>query len=417
MKKSIHTLIICILVSTSFFYTAAQSNQNNLFQLGTKDIIYSKVLAENRQVWIQIPESAKAITNHPKKYPVVYVLDGSVHFLSICAVLNQLTPDIIPEMIVVGIENSQHRVRDLTPTKVTEANGASDWVKDSGGGERFTDFIANELIPYIDKKYPTTSHRILVGHSFAGLFVVNTLLNHSELFSNYMAIDPSLWWDNEVLNTQLAERLSDKKYSGKSLFISMANPFPPDTEKDINVLVKDATQRTEPFRAIHRFSKIASEIPSSTLEFAYQFYENENHGTVPLISIYDGMNYLYSWYKMSGQFIDVLRNPQASVEAVENAFNERYNTLSKRMGYKVHPEEDLLNNLGYAFMNNDPKKSFTVLSMLIEAYPKNANGYDSMSDYYISQGDIKNAIKYVRIAYTISGSNYHKKKLEGLQKR
>ncbi|MCH2193766.1 MAG: alpha/beta hydrolase-fold protein [Kordia sp.] len=101
-------------------------------------------------------------TNHPKKYPVIYVLDGRAHFLSICTVINQLDSDIIAEMIVVGIENSQHRVRDLTPTKVKEANGASDWVKDSGGGEKFTDFIANELIPYMDKKYPTTSHRILV---------------------------------------------------------------------------------------------------------------------------------------------------------------------------------------------------------------------------------------------------------------
>ena len=144
------------------FYTYAQSNQNKLWELGTKDQVYSKVLSEKRQLWIQIPESATIPTNHPKKYPVIYVLDGRAHFLSICSVLNQLGSDIIPEMIVVGIENSQHRVRDLTPTKVKEANGASDWVKDSGGGEKFTDFIANELIPYMDKKYPTTSHRILV---------------------------------------------------------------------------------------------------------------------------------------------------------------------------------------------------------------------------------------------------------------
>ena len=417
MKINVNTLVSCILICTSIFYASAQSNPNSLLQLGTKDSIYSKVLSENRQIWIQIPESAKIPTNHPKKYPVVYVLDGRVHFLSICSVLNLLGPDIIPEMIVVGIENSQHRVRDLTPTKVKEANGASNWVKDSGGGEKFTDFIATELIPYIDKKYPTTSHKTLVGHSFAGLFVVNTLLNHPDLFSNYLAIDPSLWWDNEVLSIQLATRLSDKKYKGKSLFLSMANPFPPSTEKDINVIAKDTTFRTDGFRATYNFSKIASKTPSSTLQFSYKFYGNENHGTVPLISIYDGMNYLYSWYRINGEFVDVLRNPEASVEAVLKAFDKHYSTLSKRLGYKVYPEEDLLNNLGYMFMNNDPKKSLTVLTMLIKTYPKNANGYDSLSDYYISQGDTKNAIKYVKIAYEISGSNYHKNKLEGLQKK
>lgn len=417
MKNQLLSFVICVLANTSLFYTLAQSNPNNLFQIGTKDSIYSEILTENRRIWVQVPESAKIATNHPKTYPVVYILDGRVHFLSICAVLNQLAPDTVPEMIVVGIENSENRTRDLTPTKVKEARGSSDWVKDSGGGEKFTDFIAKELIPYIDKKYPTTSHKTLIGHSFAGLLVVNTVLNHPELFANYIAIDPSLWWDNEVLNSQLAKRLSDKKYKGKSLFLSMANPLPPDTEKDLNVLVKDTTFRTEGLRAIYNFTKIASETKSSTLQFAYKYYENENHGTVPLISLYDGMYALFPWYKMNSSFVDVLRNPEADAKAVKKAFDDRYKTLSNYLGYTLYPEEDLLNNLGYMFMTNDPKKSFTVLTMLIESYPKNANGYDSMSDYYISQGDTKNAIKYVEIAYKISGGDYHKEKLQKLKKK
>lgn len=416
MKNQVRSFVICICICASIFYTSAQTNQDNLFQIGTKDSVYSNILKENRQIWVQVPESAKATTNHPNKYPVVCVLDGRVHFLSICAVLNQLAPGALPEMIVVGIENSENRTRDLTPTKVTEARGASDWVKDSGGGEKFTDFLAQELIPYIDKKYPTTPHKTLVGHSFGGLIVVNTVLNHPELFTNYIAIDPSLWWDNEALNSQLAERLSDKKYEGKSLFLSIANPLPPDTEKDINILVKDNSIRTEGLRATYKFSKIASETTNSTLRFSYKYYENENHGTVPMISIYDGMYFLYPWYKMSGKFVDVLRDPTATSETIVNAVNNRYKTLSNHLGYTIHPEEDLLNNLGYMFMTNSPKKSFAFFTMLIESYPKNANGYDSMSDYYISQNDTKNAIKYVKIAYKISGSNYHKKKLEGLEK-
>lgn len=242
-------------------------------------------------------------------------------------------------------------------------------------------------------------------------------MEHPELFSNYLAIDPSLWWDNEVLNRQLAKRLSDKKYSGKSLFLSMANPFPSDTEKNLDVLIQDTTFRTDGLRANYNFSSIASQSSSSTLQFAHKFYATENHETIPLISLYDGINYLYSWYRMRGDFIDILQNPDTSTETVINAFDKHYTRLSCHLGYKVYPEEDLLNNLGYMFMYNDSKKSFTVLKMLIETYPKNANGYDSMSDYYISQGDIRNAIKYVRIAYTISGPNYHKKKLEGLQKK
>lgn len=417
MKNQLLSFVICICACASFFYTSAQSNPNNLFQIGTKDSVYSNILNENRQIWVQVPESAKARTNHPNAYPVVYVLDGRVHFLSICAVLNQLAPGTLPEMIVVGIENSENRTRDLTPTKVKEARGASDWVKDSGGGEAFTNFIAQELIPYIDKKYPTTPHKTLIGHSFAGLLVVNTVLNHPEMFTNYIAIDPSLWWDNEVLSLQLAERLSDKKYEGKSLFLSIANPLPPDTEKDIDILVKDTSMHTEGLRATHKFSKIASETTNSTLQFSYKYYENENHGTVPLISIYDGMYFLYPWYKMSGKFVDVLRDPTTTTETIIHTVKNRYKALSNHLGYTIHPEEDLLNNLGYMFMPNSPKKSFAFFTMLIESYPKNANVYDSMSDYYIAQKDIPTAIKYVEMAYKISGSNAHKEKLEKLKKK
>ena len=155
---------------------------------------------------------------------------------------------------------------------------------------------------------------------------------------------PSLWWDNEVLSLQLAERLSDKKYEGKLLFLSIANPLPPDTEKDIDILVKDTSMHTEGLRATYKFSKIASEATNSTLQFSYKYYENENHGTIPLISIYDGMYFLYPWYKMSGTFVDVLRDPTTTTETIIHTVKTRYKTLSNHIGYTLHPEEDLLNN-------------------------------------------------------------------------
>ena len=54
---------------------------------------------------------------------------------------------------------------------------------ESGGAETFTKFIEEELIPYIDSKYPTMPYRTLIGHSYAGLFTINMLLNHKHLFS------------------------------------------------------------------------------------------------------------------------------------------------------------------------------------------------------------------------------------------
>ena len=68
----------------------------------------------------------------------------------------------------------------------------------SGGAERFTQFLADELIPTIERTYPTSGHRTLIGHSYAGLFTIHTLIHHPDLFRNYVAIDPSLDWDDQA---------------------------------------------------------------------------------------------------------------------------------------------------------------------------------------------------------------------------
>lgn len=409
------SLCIFILIVLSYITSSAQSK--HLVNIGLSDNIYSKILNEERKIWVQVPESAKAKTNHPNRYPVVYVLDGGVHFLSVCSVINQLSPGSVPKMIVVGIGNSENRTRDLTPTKVKEARGSSEWVKESGGGVRFTEFIAQELIPYIDNTYPTASNKTFVGHSFGGLLVVNTLINRPELFNNYIAIDPSLWWDNEVLTRKITDKLSNEKYKNKSLFLSISNPLPADTEKDINVLIKDNSMNTEGLRATYRFSKTVSEVTNSSLNFNYKYYENEDHGTIPLISTYDGIRFLFSWYKMSGKLVDIIKNPSSTAAELTKGFNTRFNLLSQHLGYEVYPEEEMLNNLGYMFMSNSPEKSLEFLKMAIKYYPKNANGYDSMSDYYVSQNDIKNAILYSEKALAISGSDYHKSKLEKLKNK
>ena len=92
----------------------------------------------------------------------------------------------------------------------------------TGGAENFTQFMENELIPFIDSKYPCSPYRTLIGHSYAGLFTINTLINHSPLFQNYISIDPSLDWDHQKLLNQAKEKLQHEDFTGKSLFVSLA---------------------------------------------------------------------------------------------------------------------------------------------------------------------------------------------------
>src|SRR6187402_2331507 len=114
MKKIILLILICL---TGYLVYA----QENKLTLGTIDSIQSKILNEQRKIWIYVPSSASNTTFAKQKYPVLYLLDGEAHFYSVAGMIQQLSEvngnTFCPEMIVVAITNT-NRTRDLTPTHV-----------------------------------------------------------------------------------------------------------------------------------------------------------------------------------------------------------------------------------------------------------------------------------------------------------
>lgn len=78
--------------------------------------IQSSVLQESRTLTISKPKGYEGTTD---RYPVLYLLDGEVHFPYAAGMVNFLAEsDRIPEMIVVGVSSQDRakRTRDLTPT-------------------------------------------------------------------------------------------------------------------------------------------------------------------------------------------------------------------------------------------------------------------------------------------------------------
>ena len=102
-----------------------------------------------------------------------------MHLPTVSLVQNYYSGGFIPEMILIGISNQQNRTRDLTISKITNRQGGA-YNLETGGAENFLKFLKNELIPHIEKNYPVTNYRTLIGHSFGGLFTINTLIHHQE---------------------------------------------------------------------------------------------------------------------------------------------------------------------------------------------------------------------------------------------
>ena len=394
MKKIIFSSLFVVTV----FFSMGQTE--NKIVLGNIDNVDSKILNEQRKIWVYVPHDGTNDIYSKQRYPVVYLLDGDAHFYSVTGMIQQLSSvngnSICPEMIVVGIPNT-NRTRDLTPSYTSSAlsHPDDDMIKNSGGGEKFMSFIEKELIPHIDSLYPTEPYRMLIGHSLGGLTVMNALLHHTNLFNSYVAIDPSMWWDNQNLLKQSVTILNQKKFTGKTLFLVVANTM--SAGMDTMHVINDTTSNTIHIRSILKLAGILKRNPNNGLRWNYKYYDNDDHGSVPLIGEYDALHFVFNYYKMP-QLGDLNDNSLNTDSIIRTHFKN----VSDQMGYKVNPPEGAVNGLGYAYLQNKMfDKAFAFFNMNILNYPQSFNVYDSMGDFYDAKGDKSKAIQFYNKALTL----------------
>ncbi|RYD14416.1 MAG: alpha/beta hydrolase [Lysobacteraceae bacterium] len=168
-------------------------------------VLESRVLGETRRINVQTPPRYEV--EGRVRYPVLYMPDGGVEedFPHVAATIAAaIRAGDIEAMIVVGIENTERR-RDMTgPTTVASDRTIAPRV---GRSAAFRAFIADELMPEVERRYRTTARRAIVGESLAALFVLETLFVRPDLFDTYVALSPSLWWNDGALVKGAASRL------------------------------------------------------------------------------------------------------------------------------------------------------------------------------------------------------------------
>lgn len=250
--------------------------------IGKKQSLYSTALQENRNYWIHLPENYGQDTT--QTYPVVYLLDGDSFFHSLVGIsktFSTVRGKFLPQSIIIGVLNVD-RTRDLTPTASAAGRDgkiAPGTIPQGGGSETFSRFLTGELRAVIDSVYRTNGKNMLIGHSYAGLFTLNTFLRHTELFDMYLAVDPSLWWDQGKLSEEAETWIEGKDFTGKSLYIGVAS--------------KKRTDRVDIH--LNKVNHLLTEVlpQAENLRFFSKSFPEENHGTVAIPGIYDGIKQLY----------------------------------------------------------------------------------------------------------------------------
>lgn len=176
-----------------------------------RDNFYSNVLNNDRMIDIYLPPSYE--THKDSSYPVIYMHDGSNLFDPDLAssdtdwkiektVEKLVSQNKVEEVIVVGIHSDNNRDYEYTWVAMEE-NGE----KKGGGGDKYAEFVATELKPFIDRNYRTLKDRentAVIGSSFGGLISLYLGLHYPDVFSKIGAMSASLWWADGIIIEHLS---------------------------------------------------------------------------------------------------------------------------------------------------------------------------------------------------------------------
>ena len=268
MINRISAIILCM-----FCAFTASAQTPNPFTIGEIKILKSTMLAEERTLNIYLPDGY----NDKVKYPVIYLLDGSANedFLHIVGLVQFYNMTFnMPKTIIVGIANVD-RKRDFTfPAKIEKFKKMHPV---TGGSAKFIDFLEKELQPYIKANYKTNDSTYLIGQSLGGLVASEILLKKPDLFSNYIIVSPSLWWDDGALLKQAPALLTGQPDNKKWVYVSVGTEGK-EMEEGAAGLVK----------ALQNSGK-------KNLKIDFVPLPKENHATILHNSIYEAFNILYPY--------------------------------------------------------------------------------------------------------------------------
>lgn len=326
-----HTLLCMLMALGTLLCLPAQANKmaaEAAITIGQRFNMKSEVLGEDRKLLIHLP---KDYERSKQRYPVLFILDGGAHFDYTIGLVDFLTRnERTPELILVAVPSMQKRTRDMLPGQ---------------GAEKFLRFLADELTSWVDANYRTQPFRIFSGHSLGGKFSFYALLERPDAFQAYIVPSPSLYSSTSEFQ-QTKERIS--KLPGKHWLYFSSGDY--DSLDDHEYRTLDGVQRLTTWMKRREFDN---------LEWASRYYPGDTHGTTPLRTLYDGLQWLYKdWRVLSSQDFGLeevhevqhktsedankawQKLKELSYAELERRITTHYARISRIYGYTVEPGYD-----------------------------------------------------------------------------
>jgi predicted alpha/beta superfamily hydrolase len=166
--------------------------------------VKSQYLQNNRDVIVWLPPD---YSDESSKYPVLYMHDGqnivdqSTSFLGADWMVDEVATELIEDnkmskIIVVGVYNTNSRTAEYSPNHL---------------GRAYTQFLIDELKPFIDKNYRTLTgpeNTAVAGSSMGGIISFHIAWEYPDVFGMAACMSPAFMIDDN----EIVKRV--KSYSG-----------------------------------------------------------------------------------------------------------------------------------------------------------------------------------------------------------
>jgi predicted alpha/beta superfamily hydrolase len=219
MKLKNHLIVIF-----TIFYL--HINAQSIARVESKKI-QSKFLKQEREILIYTPIDYDWRVN--EYFNVIYVFDSqNREFFDYTSSILSFLPNNGESFIIIGITSPFNAVldygrnNDFLPVLTTE-DSKKRYGTYSGNADIFLEFLSNEVIPFVDTNYRTLNTNSAVGHSLGASFLLYSILEKPNLFSNYIAISPNLAYDNDFLTHKLMTFDYSKIKNRTFLYLSNAD--------------------------------------------------------------------------------------------------------------------------------------------------------------------------------------------------
>jgi predicted alpha/beta superfamily hydrolase len=339
----------------------------SMFSQKTTESFISTKLGETREITIGLPSTYDQ--NPTKKYPLLILLDGDYLFDPFYGALDYgCYWDDLPETIVIGINQRNNRMEDC---RYNKDNGLP-----SGKGAAFFEFIGEELLPYIEKKYRTAPFRIIAGHDTTAGFLNFFLYKDSPLFNAYISLSPELAPEME---TRIPEKLAKSK---KAVFYYQSS-----ADGDIRKL-------REPIKNLDANIKM---ITNSDIDYKYDEFHNASHYSLVLYSIPSALYQIFDSYKpiSSSEFTDKIATLQSGYV---DYLIKKYDLISDKLGLTIPVRLNDFKAIEAAILKNNAYNELDKLAEIADKnYPKSMLASYQLGLMYEKMGDVKRAAsKYQR---------------------